>query len=99
MGDRADSDGVLRDHQARQVGQAGRAKYAAGLWLRRCRRLGAAGWAEAGCNSYPVPGDCPLWPKFLYERRHRMSLVSRRANFTFVAGAALVTTSMTLALG
>ena len=28
-----------------------------------------------------------------------MSLVSRRANFTFVAGAAFVTASMTLAFG
>src|SRR5215470_3760228 len=32
-------------------------------------------------------------------RRNRVSLVSRRASFTFVAGAALFTTSMTLAFG
>lgn len=79
MGDRADSDDVLRDHQARQVGQAGRDKYRQGsgagdegVWaLLDGPRLGVTvtrypAIVLYGPSSFTSGGiECPLFPGVL----------------------------------
>src|SRR5262249_43338449 len=59
---RQDGWKVLTDHSSRLASDAAARSgitVSTPDWLRRCRRLGAPGGAEAGCNSYPVPGACP----------------------------------------